>query len=330
MTRNAADNVLSVEGLRVVFETLEGTTEAVRGVSFEMRRGKTLALVGESGSGKSVTSYAILRLIQRPGRIAGGRILFRPQHGRELDIAALGARDEELYRVRGGKIGMIFQEPMTALSPVHTIGNQLGEAIALHRNLKGRESEELATEIMAKVGIPEPRKRLKQYPFEFSGGMRQRVVIAMALVCRPEILIADEPTTALDVTVQAQILRLINDLKAEMKTSVLFITHDLGVVAQVADEVAVMRRGRIVERAGVQQLFERPMHPYTRQLLAAVPHADYDERRNELLAPYELPAGIPHDCTLDECPQGLREPYLHRFEDDRELLLWQAREAVMA
>ncbi|HEX8342107.1 MAG TPA: ABC transporter ATP-binding protein, partial [Tepidisphaeraceae bacterium] len=229
------DNVLSVRDLRVVFGGLQGETQAVRGVSFDLPRGKTLALVGESGSGKSVTSYSVLRLIQPPGRIAGGQILFTSKSGKTVDIAGLDARSDELYRIRGGKISMIFQEPMTALSPVHTVGNQVTEAIRLHRNVRQKEADDIAADMLTRVGITDVRRRLKQYPFEFSGGMRQRVVIAMALVCRPEILIADEPTTALDVTVQAQILRLINELREQLNTSVLFITHDLGVVAQVAD-----------------------------------------------------------------------------------------------
>ena len=324
------DLVLKVEDLRVRFETGEGVTEAVRGVSFGVERGKTLALVGESGSGKSVTSYAILRLIQKPGRIAGGRVWFSAAPGEPpIDLAALSDKDERLYQVRGGKIAMIFQEPMTALSPVHTVGDQITEAIRLHVTRDRKRADALAAEMMAKVGIPDAASRLTQYPFEFSGGMRQRVVIAMALVCRPAVVIADEPTTALDVTVQAQILRLINDLKREMNTSVLFITHDLGVVAQVADSVAVMREGRIVERASVRELFKHPYHPYTRRLLAAVPHADFDERRRQLLEPAVLPHGSPARHGFDE-PNGHpnAEPNLHRFDDGRELLLWPAvREA---
>ena len=187
-----------------------------------------------------------------------------------MEITALADRSEKLFKIRGGKISMIFQEPMTALSPVHTIGNQLCEAVCLHRRVKKTEAQRMAGEMLERVGIHDAKRRMKQYPFEFSGGMRQRVVIAMALVCRPEVLIADEPTTALDVTVQAQILRLIKELQREMHTSVLFITHDLGVVAQVADDVAVVQNGEIVERAGVRDLFAAPRHPYTKALLGAV------------------------------------------------------------
>jgi len=320
------DIVLRVEDLRVSFRTvLGGRTDAVRGVSFMLRRGKTLALVGESGSGKSVTSYSILRLIQKPGEITGGKILFTANDQPEVDIVSLPAKSEQLFKIRGGKIAMIFQEPMTALSPVHTVGNQICEAIALHRKSSKREAEIRAEEMLAKVGIKDPARRLKQYPFEFSGGMRQRVVIAMALVCRPEILIADEPTTALDVTVQAQILRLINDLKSEMNTAVLFITHDLGVVAQIADDVAVMRQGRIVESAPVRDLFRKPYHPYTRRLLAATPHARRDPRIQKLLAEQPNIEGLPNGWLIDE-PQQTKgvEPVLHGFEETREILLWPA------
>ncbi|MEM8875626.1 MAG: ABC transporter ATP-binding protein [Planctomycetota bacterium] len=317
------DAVLDVRDLSVVFEGIDGTTHAVRDVSFALPRGQTLALVGESGSGKSTVGNAILRLIQPPGRIASGSVLLREQPGdTPLDLAALSEKDERLFAVRGGRISMIFQEPMTALSPVHTIGNQLREAIELHVTRDRKAGEELAVEMMAKVGIPEPRTRLRQYPFEFSGGMRQRVVIAMALVSRPAVVIADEPTTALDVTVQAQILRLINDLKAELNTSVLFVTHDLGVVAQVADAVAVMKQGRIVERAGVRDLFHRPYHPYTRRLLAAVPHAGFEEQSKRLLEPADPPPGMPDGFGYDEPDQPDASPSAFGFGKDRLLLLW--------
>jgi ABC-type dipeptide/oligopeptide/nickel transport system ATPase component len=321
-----SDIVLKVENLRVSFRTLlGGTTEAVRGLSFALRRGKTLALVGESGSGKSVTSYSILRLIQKPGEIAAGKILFTPQSGEPIDILALPPKSEQLFKLRGGKISMIFQEPMTALSPVHSIGNQLSEAIRLHCDCSQRDAESRAIEMLVKVGIKDPAKRLKQYPFEFSGGMRQRVVIAMALVCRPEVLIADEPTTALDVTVQAQILELINELQSEMHTAVLFITHDLGVVANVADDVAVMKQGRIVESASVGQIFRKPCHPYTRRLLAATPHARRDPEMQKMLAEQPPIERLPGGWTVDE-PRHSRhlEPRLHEFEDNREILLWPA------
>jgi ABC-type dipeptide/oligopeptide/nickel transport system ATPase component len=330
---NGADIVLAVHDLRVCFKTLDGVCDAVRGVSFSLPRGKTLAIVGESGSGKSVTAYSILRLIQKPGEICGGRIMFYPRSaaGKPMDILALGAKSDELFRLRGGKISMIFQEPMTALSPVHTVGNQICEAIRLHQNKTAREATELAEAMLRMVGIADPRRRLKQYPFEFSGGMRQRVVIAMALVCRPEILIADEPTTALDVTIQAQILKLIKQLQAELGTSVIFITHDLGVVAQVADEVVVMKQGRIVEAAAVRELYRKPYHPYTRKLLSSIPHAARDPRLKDLAATRETVEGLPAEYTLDEprIRTGV-EPVLYKLPSGRQILVWPAAKEVPA
>jgi ABC-type dipeptide/oligopeptide/nickel transport system ATPase component len=317
-----SDIVLSVRDLRVTFDTVHGRTEAVRGVGFDLPRGKTLALVGESGSGKSVTSYSILRLIQKPGRIDGGQILYRERDGGVTVIASLCEKDERLYRIRGGKIGMIFQEPMTALSPVHTVQDQITEAVLLHRaGVDKKQAVDVAADMLARVGITDVPRRLKQYPFEFSGGMRQRVVIAMALVCRPDVLIADEPTTALDVTVQAQILRLINELQDQMGTSVLFITHDLGVVAQVADEVAVMRQGRVVERAPAREIFKRPIHPYTRELLAAATLDAAPPGTADCPPDFTLPDG----WQFDEPPEQALVPQLHDVGDRRHLLLWPSQ-----
>ena len=263
--------LLEVEDLRTSFVTPDGTVPAVDGVTFSIRRGRTLALVGESGSGKSVTAYSLLRLIQPPGRILGGKILLRSARAGAIDLGQLDERSELLYRVRGGLISMIFQEPMTALSPVHAVGPQIAEAILLHQHTSRSEARSRTVEMLARVGLDAPDRRFDQYPHELSGGMRQRVVIAMALVCRPELLIADEPTTALDVTLQAQILGLIRALQREIGCSVLLITHDFGVVAQMADDVAVMHHGRIVERGPVRTVLQHPQHPYTRSLLEALP-----------------------------------------------------------
>jgi len=263
--------LLEVEDLRTSFTTPDGVVAAVDGVTFSIARGRTLALVGESGSGKSVTAYSLLRLIQPPGRIVGGRILLRSARAGDIDIARLDERSGTLFKVRGGLISMIFQEPMTALSPVHSVGNQIAEAILLHQHTTKAEARRLTIEMLAKVGIAQAEERFDQYPHELSGGMRQRVVIAMALVCRPELLIADEPTTALDVTIQAQILGLIKTLQRELGCSVLLITHDFGVVAQVADDVAVMHHGRIVEQGAVRAVLKNPQHAYTRALLDALP-----------------------------------------------------------
>ncbi|MGC9449988.1 MAG: ABC transporter ATP-binding protein [Oceanipulchritudo sp.] len=303
--------VLRVEDLEVTFFTEEGALTAVRGISFELKRGSILAIVGESGSGKSVTAFSILRLIQEPGRITGGKITFYPKNGAPIEITALGEKDPRLFDIRGGYISMIFQEPMTALSPVHTIGNQICEAILLHQDVSEEEARRMAIEMIDKVGIPKPETRLEQFPHELSGGMRQRVVIAMALVCKPEILIADEPTTALDVTIQAQILELIKDLQKQMGTSVIFITHDLGVVAQTAEFVNVMFGGRILEKGTVRQILKDPYHPYSRGLLAAIPSIDHVRDRlptiDSIVGDYDiltprplLPAPDGRTVALDE------------------------------
>ena len=290
------DDVLTVDGLSVTFATEAGELTAVSDVSFSVPRGSVLAVVGESGCGKSVTAYSILRLIQDPGRIAAGTITFVGRDGRSTDITALPTHSEELYALRGGAISMIFQEPMTALSPVHTVGDQIAEAVLLHDAVDGPEALQRAEAMLTKVGIPGAASRIDQYPFEMSGGMRQRVVIAMALVCNPEILIADEPTTALDVTIQAQIMRLMHSLQTEMGTSILLITHDLGVVAQMADTVAVMYLGRIVERADVRRLMKHPRHPYTMGLLASLPGVNMEKQR--------LPAITGSVPSLTEVPSG--------------------------
>ena len=290
--------VLEIDDLKTYFDSEEGVLRAVDGVTFAVKRGRILAIVGESGCGKSVTAYSVLRLIQKPGRIAGGSIRLHPRNRPTIDITALNDKAEALYAVRGGLISMIFQEPMTALSPVHTVGNQICEAILLHQDVSEREAEQAAIAMLGKVGIPGPETRLNQYPFELSGGMRQRVVIAMALVCHPELLIADEPTTALDVTIQAQILGLIKDLQRDLGTSVLLITHDLGVVAQTAEDVAVMYLGRIVEQAAVRPLMKQPRHPYTRALLESLPslsqrHARLESIEGSVPALTAIPPGCP-------------------------------------
>ncbi|WP_438991965.1 ABC transporter ATP-binding protein [Lentibacter sp.] len=260
----------TIENLRVEFQTKDGPVVGVEDVSFEIRAGETVCIVGESGSGKSVSSLSLMRLIEYGGGdIAGGRLLFKRGSGEEIDLAQT---DQSLMRtIRGNEIGMIFQEPMTALNPVFTVGRQLTEGLRMHKGLSKAEAEARALELLKQVRIPEPERRLAQYPHELSGGMRQRVVIAMALACEPRLLIADEPTTALDVTIQAEILALMDRLKRETGTAVMFITHDMAVVAQMADRVVVMFRGQKVEEGSVEDIFERPQHNYTKALLAAVP-----------------------------------------------------------
>ncbi|NCY01838.1 MAG: ABC transporter ATP-binding protein [Planctomycetia bacterium] len=261
--------LLEINDLVTAFHTPAGRVPAVDGVTLSIGRGRTLGLVGESGCGKSVTAMSILGLVAAPGRIESGSILLRDTAGAAIDLATLP--EPRLREVRGGRIGMIFQEPMTSLNPVFTIGDQIAEAVRLHRDVSRAEARARALEMLALVRMADPRRRLDEYPHQLSGGMRQRVVIAMALACEPDLVIADEPTTALDVTIQAQILDLLADLRRRLGTAILLITHDLGVVAETCDDVAVMYAGRIVEQAPAEELFARPRHPYTIGLLAARP-----------------------------------------------------------
>ncbi|HEX8167676.1 MAG TPA: ABC transporter ATP-binding protein [Beijerinckiaceae bacterium] len=265
--------LLSIRDLSIDFQTDAGAFRAVDGLSFDVPKAKTIALVGESGSGKSVTAQAILRILPKVARIGGGAILFDDPDDREppLDIAALDPEGETMRNLRGGRIAMIFQEPMTSLSPLHTVGDQVSEALLLHGNVSKAEALERAVDVFARVGFPDPKRALVTYPFELSGGLRQRAMIAMALITRPALLIADEPTTALDVTTQAQILDLMRELQAETHMSLLLITHDLGVVANMADEVVVMYRGRVMEAGPREDLFRRAQHPYLKALMRAVP-----------------------------------------------------------
>ncbi|HEX2037079.1 MAG TPA: ABC transporter ATP-binding protein [Chloroflexota bacterium] len=265
------DNVLEVEDLHVHFETKLGTVRAVNGVSFAVPRGKVLGVVGESGCGKSMTTFAVMQLVPAPGKVTQGTIRFRPRGGQEVDLLRYDRSGDEMRRIRGRHIGMIFQEPMTALNPCYTIGDQIMESILLHQTRDKRVAQAQALEVMSRVGLPSPRRLLQAYPHQLSGGMRQRAMIALALCCRPDLLLADEPTTALDVTTQAQILDVMRELQAERGMSILFVTHNLGVVAQMCDEVVVMYLGQVVERAPVVELFDHPKHPYTQALLRSIP-----------------------------------------------------------
>ena len=303
------DAVLSIRDLAVDFKTDTGLTRALVDVGFDVPRGQVTAIVGESGSGKSVTANCIMRLIQPPGRIVGGTIDFAPERVAPFEIVSLGNKDPRLQELHGGLISMVFQEPMTALSPVYTVGNQVAEAILCHRKVSRREAWRESAEMLERVGLDDIERRMHMYPFEFSGGMRQRVVIAMALVCQPEVLICDEPTTALDVTIQAEILTLIKDLQAELGNSVIFITHDLGVVAQIADQVVVMYQGRVLEVGTVRQVLKQPVHPYTRGLLAAIPG----------LAPKGQPLATIASVVGD---QDIETPHpLRRLADGRQVSL---------
>lgn len=267
----AAGPLVEISGLKTHFFTEDGVVRAVDGVDLAVHRDRTLCVLGESGCGKSIMARSILRIVDAPGRIVAGSIVYRAADGRTVDLAAARPTSKEVRQIRGKDIAMIFQEPMSSLGPIQKIGKQIVETILLHRDVSKREAKEAAIEMLDRVGIPDPARRFEAYPFELSGGMRQRAMIAMALSCQPRLLIADEPTTALDVTTQAQILDLIADLGAEFNMAVMLITHDLGVVAEVADDVAVMYMGRVVEEGDVYSIFERPQHPYTRALLTSVP-----------------------------------------------------------
>ncbi|KXG73783.1 ABC transporter ATP-binding protein [Thermotalea metallivorans] len=284
------EKLLEIKNLKTYFYTDEGIVKAVDDVSLKINKGETMCIVGESGCGKSITAMSILRLIPNPpGRIEGGEIVFE---GRDL----LKLSEEEVRSIRGNEISMIFQEPMTSLNPVFTIGNQIIEAIMLHQNLSKKAAVEKAVEVLKLVGIPRADEIINAYPHELSGGMRQRVMIAMAMVCNPKLLIADEPTTALDVTIQAQILDLMRKLKEDTKTSIMLITHDLGVVAEMADYISVMYSGKIVEEAKVLELFKNPLHPYTSGLLASKPQIHIDKEKL-----YAIPGQVPSSFDL---PKG--------------------------
>lgn len=298
--------LLEVRDLRVHFFTDEGVVKAIDGVDMNVEKGKTLCLVGESGCGKSVTCRAFLGIVQPPGRIVSGEVLFH-RDGEVIDIAKLPPKGREVRRIRGKEISMIFQEPMTSLSPMYTVGNQIMESIILHTGASKVEAKERAVALLEQVGIPKPERLVDEYPFRLSGGMRQRAMIAMALSCNPTMLIADEPTTALDVTTQAQILDLMLELQYKYGMALLFITHDLGVVAEIADEVAVMYLGKIVERGDADTIFNEPRHPYTRALLRSIPkiamrREELDPIKGMVPNPFRRPEG----CTFNpRCPEAM-------------------------
>lgn len=290
-----SENILSVQNLHTSFTTSKGDVHAVNGVSFNLEAGKILGIVGESGSGKSVTAYSIMGILESNGRITEGSVLYKGK-----DITKF--TEKEMREFRGKCCSIIFQDPMTSLNPVFTVGSQLKEAIELHTNRKGKEAEARAIEMLTLVGVNEPEKRIKQYPFELSGGMRQRVMIAMALSCEPDILIADEPTTALDVTIQAQILELMQELQKKLGMAIIMVTHDLGVIADMCDEIIVMYGGRVCERGTAEDIFYRPSHEYTKGLLQSIPNVD---RMGEKLIP--IPGtpinllNMPKGCAF--CPR---------------------------
>jgi peptide/nickel transport system ATP-binding protein len=321
--------LLEVKELKTSFQTEKGLVTAVDGVSFHIRAGETLGVVGESGCGKSVTAESILRLQNEDITRFEGEINFK---GKNL----LTLSKNEMREIRGNKISMIFQDPMTSLNPVYTVGNQISEAIMIHQSLSKKEAYEHAIHMLKLTGIPAPEKRVHDYPHEFSGGMRQRAMIAMALACKPDLLIADEPTTALDVTIQAQILDVINDLKNELNMGVILITHDLGVVAEVCTRVVVMYLGEIIEEANVEEIFSRPLHPYTKGLLKSIPQLDGDRSQKLHVIKGIVPAlnNVPKGCRFaprcsyasDICEQ--KAPKLEEFDNGQKVRCWNYREIL--
>jgi oligopeptide/dipeptide ABC transporter ATP-binding protein len=309
------DSILEVKDLKVSFRTEDGVAFAVNGVDFTLNRGETLGIVGESGCGKSVSSLAILGLLpQPPAKVESGTIMYK---GSDL----LKKTDREMQSIRGNEISMIFQEPMTSLNPLYTVGNQISEVITLHQNLNADQTREKCVEMLTLAGIPSPEKRLKCYPHELSGGMRQRVMIAMALACNPEILIADEPTTALDVTIQVQILELMNELQRKFNTAIMMITHDLGVIAEMAHKVLVIYAGRVVEYSDVHSIFESPLHPYTEGLLASIPVLDdVKDELNVIKGMVPSPFDMPKGCSFNpRCPYAKdicreKQPELYQLD----------------
>jgi peptide/nickel transport system ATP-binding protein len=318
---NGAKPLVSIRDLKTHFFTDEGEVRAVDGASFDIFPGQTLGVVGESGCGKSVTARSILRIVERPGRIVDGQILLRRKgedgHETEVDLTQLDADGHQMRSIRGGVVGLVFQEPMTSFSPVHTVGNQIMEPIRLHLRVSKQEARERAIELLQQVGIPKPERRIDDYPYQLSGGLRQRAMIAKALSCDPALLIADEPTTALDVTTQSQILDLLRHLQEQRGMAVMLITHNLGVIAEMADDVVVMYLGRVVEKGPVDDIFHTPQHPYTRALLRSIPTIQSPSRvalptiTGSIPHPYNRPMGCPFNPRCPDAIAGIcdkREP----------------------
>lgn len=312
-TTSNDQSLLEISGLKTHFFTDDGVVKAVDGVDLTVNANRTLCILGESGCGKSVMARSILRIVDAPGRITEGRIDYRAADGRSINLATAKQGSRQLREIRGSDIAMIFQEPMSSLGPIQKIGKQIVETILLHRRMSKKQARVTAIEMLDRVGIPDAARRFESYPFELSGGMRQRAMIAMALCCQPRLLIADEPTTALDVTTQAQILELIADIKKEFNMAVLLITHDLGVVAEVAEDVAVMYMGKVVEKGDVYSIFETPQHPYTRALMASVPRIGMVKKkrlpaiRGMVPHPLARPTGCPFRTRCDSVIAGVCE-----------------------
>ena len=320
--------LLSVRNLRTSFFQDEGTTKAVDGASFDVRQGRTLGIVGESGCGKSVTAQSILRIVDAPGRIVEGEILLTREDGTQTDLVKLPPNGRDIRAIRGGEIGLVFQEPMTSFSPVHTVGAQIIEAVMLHGDVDAKEARLRGIEALRRVGIPKPERRIDEYSFELSGGLRQRAMIAVALSCDPRLLIADEPTTALDVTTQAQILDLLRHIQQERAMAIMLITHNLGVVAEMADDVVVMYLGRVVEQGNVDDIFHDPKHPYTKALLQSIPSIESLPKQKlptisgSIPHPFNRPKGCPfHPRCISAMPGrcDAADPSLEESGDGRKV-----------
>ena len=335
--------LLSVEKLKTCFELDEGTVKAVDGVSFKIYPRKILGIVGESGCGKSATIKSILRIVEKPGRITSGKILFHSAKSMErsesgyIDLAQLEPRGRQIRSIRGNEIALIPQEPMAAFSSVHTIGNQITEAVLLHRSIDSSEAQRIAVERLHEVGVPNPERCMDMYSWELSGGLRQRAMIGMALICEPSLLIADEPTTAIDVTTQAQVLNLLRKLQKEHNTAIIFITHDLGVIAQLADDVVVMYLGRVMEVGPIDDIFHNPQHPYTKALLKSIPTINTVNRsrlpiiEGSIPHPFHRPKGCPfHQRCLDAMPGSCDQqlPALHPVTDHQSVSCFKFHDFV--
>lgn len=326
----AQEELIRVENLKTYFYTEQGVVKAVDGVSFSIKKGRVLGVVGESGCGKSITAMSIMRLLPEPqGRIISGKIIFNSPDGKQVDITTLDRHSQEMRNIRGRHIAMIFQEPMTSLNPVYTVGSQIMEAIMLHQKVDRETARKRAIEVLRAVDIPDPERRVDEYPHQMSGGQRQRAMIAMALSCEPNLLIADEPTTALDVTIQAKILRNMRDLQERLGMAIMMITHDLGVVGQMADDVIVMYVGKKVEESNVREIFRNPLHPYTQGLMKSIPMIGFRDKQlvpiaGSVPSPYNLPKGCyfaprcPH--AMEKCK--VQEPPEFEVEPDHKVSCW--------
>ncbi|AFQ44959.1 ABC transporter ATP-binding protein [Desulfosporosinus meridiei] len=317
------DDLLRINNLNVQFRTSEGVFRAVRDVSISVRSGETLGIVGESGSGKSVTALSIMNLVPNPPGETSGEIIFNQQNLRELSL-------EEVRKIRGNEIAMIFQEPMTSLNPIHTCGKQIMEPLLLHKGFSKKEAKARALELLKMVGIPIPEQRFKEYPHQLSGGMRQRVMIAMALACRPKLLLADEPTTALDVTIQAQIMELLKNLRQEIDSAIIMITHDLGIITEMCDRVVVMYAGQVVESGPLKELIREPLHPYTEGLLRSIPTITKEKQRLHTIegtvpSPFEMPFGCSFQprCNYSTSNCSEQAPDLIHVSPDRAVRCWR-------